>query len=249
MLSLALFAIVAFVVLFQLYSVLGRKTGFRVEDKVLAQKPDEFEGAIKLERPAEGPKLPNLDLLKSRDTNFNEVNFVEKARETYEQVVLAFHKGDLGPIRDRLASHVADSFTNAIAARTETPKDTLSFVDTPKADLDVITFKDDMAEIRVRFLSELAYEGVQPPEPETPAEMVEAAAAESEAEPAPESAPVKKTRARKAAETVVEAAPAPQTPAKPEKIYKRTAEYWTFQKAMRNPNGPWLLTRVEAAKA
>jgi hypothetical protein len=246
MLVLALFAIVAFVILFQLYSVLGRKTGFRVEDKVLAQKPDEYEGAIKLERPAEGPKLPNLDLLKSRDTNFNEVNFLEKARETYEQVVLAFHKGDLTGIRDRLASHVAETFSGAIAARTAAPTDTLSFVDTPKADLDVINFKDDTAEIRVRFLSELAYEGVQPPEPETPVEAVEAAA-EPVAEP---EAPVKKTRSKKAtAETAVEAAPAPQVPAKPEKIYKRTAEYWTFQKAMRNPNGPWLLTRVEAAKA
>lgn len=239
MLVLALFAIVAFVILFQLYSVLGRKTGFRVEDKVLAQKPEEYDGAIKLERPAEGPKLPNLDLLKSRDTNFNEINFVEKARETYEQVVLAFHKGDLTPIRDRLASHVADSFTKAIAARPEAPTDTLSFVDTPKADLDVINFKDDVAEIRVRFLSELAYEGTPSPEPETPVEAVQAA--EVQAEPAP----ARKTRAKKAAPVTPEPVPA----AKPEKIYKRTAEYWTFQKAMRNPNSLWLLTRVEAARA
>ncbi|HVZ30570.1 MAG TPA: Tim44/TimA family putative adaptor protein [Asticcacaulis sp.] len=235
MLVLALFAIVAFVILFQLYSVLGRKSGFRVEDKVLAQKPDDYDGAIKLERPAEGPKLPNLDLLKSRDSNFNEINFVEKARETYEQVVLAFHKGDLTPIRDRLASHVADSFSKAISARAAAPTDALSFVDTPKADLDVIDFKDDMAQIRVRFLSELVYEGVLPPEPETPLEAVEAA-------PEAEAAPVKKTRSKKAA-------PEPKAAAKPEKIYKRTAEYWTFQKAMRNPNTPWLLTRVEAAKA
>jgi hypothetical protein len=246
MLLLALFAIVAFVVLFQLYSVLGRKTGFRVEDKVLAQKPEEYDGAIKLERPADGLKLPNLDLLKSRDSNFNEVNFVEKARETYEQVVLAFHKGDLTPIRDRLASHVAETFTNAISARPAGPTDILSFVDTPKADLDVIDFKDDMAQIRVRFLSELAYEGVLPPEaekqPETPLEAIEAA-------PEAETAPVKKTRSKKSAEPAVTVTPEPAAPAKPEKIYKRTAEYWTFQKAMRNPNSPWLLTRVEAAKA
>jgi hypothetical protein len=248
MLVLALFAIVAFVILFQLYSVLGRKTGFRVDDKVLAQKPDDYDGAIKLERPAEGPKLPNLELLKSRDSNFNEVNFVEKARETYEQVVLAFHKGDLTAIRDRLASHVAETFSSAIAARAAPPADTISFVDTPKADLDVIDFKDDMAQIRVRFLSELAYEGVQPPEPETPVEAVEAATVETIAEPAPETdaAPAKKSRAKKVA---AEPAPEAKAPAKPEKVYKRTAEYWTFQKAMRNPNGPWLLTRVEAAKA
>ena len=41
----------------------------------------------------------------------------------------------------------------------------------------------------------------------------------------------------------------PAKPVKPHRTYKRTAEYWTFQKAMKNPTNPWLLTRVEAAKA
>ena len=38
-------------------------------------------------------------------------------------------------------------------------------------------------------------------------------------------------------------------PPKPQKVYKRTAEYWTFQKTMRNQGNPWVLAKVEAAKA
>lgn len=229
--ALVIFAIVALVILVQLYSVLGRKTGFRVEDKVLAQKPEEFDSAIKLERPAEGPKLPNLDLLKSRDVNFNEINFLEKARETYEQVVMAFHKGELDMVKDRLSEKVYGLFTQAVAARAQPVTDRVSFVDTPKADMDVIEFKDDTAQIRVRFLSELAYEDIAPA---------------SQAEPVPETAPETEI----APEGKALAKPAAKAePARPETIHKRTAEYWTFQKGMRSPGGPWLLTRVEAAKA
>mgnify|MGYP001548646527 CR=1 FL=1 len=37
--------------------------------------------------------------------------------------------------------------------------------------------------------------------------------------------------------------------AKPHKTYRRTAEFWTFQKGMRLPNSTWLLAKVEVAKA
>ena len=200
---LVIFAIVAVIILVQLYSVLGRKVGFRVEDKVLAKTGDDVDGKLQLERPAEPPKFPNLDVLKARDANFNEINFFEKARETYEQVVLAFHRGELDAVKDRLTETVYGSFAKAVEAREGTPVTTrLSFVETPKADIDVIDFKDDVAQIRVRFLSELLYE-----------------------------------------------AEATEADAKPEKTYRRTAEYWTFQKGMKSPANPWLLARVEAAKA
>ncbi len=211
--AIVIFAIVALVILVNLYNVLGRKTGFRAEDKpVMVKGNEDGEAMPRLERPAE-PRLPNLDALKTRDTNFNEINFLEKARETYEQVVLAFHRGELDAVRDRLSERVLKTFSDAIAARDHAPIEVLSFVDTPKADFDVIDFKDDSAQIRVRFLSELAYE--------TPAEAT------------PEA---------------VEGAP-PPVPSQPTRQYKRTAEFWTFQKAMKTPSAPWLLTRVEAAKA
>ncbi len=206
---LAIFAVVALIILVQLYSVLGRKVGFRVEDKVLAKPGEDFDGTLKLERPAEAAKLPNLDALKARDVNFNEINFVEKARETYEQVVIAFHKGELDAIKDRLAPKIYEQFSGAVAQREAAVTDRVSFVGTPKADIDLIDFKEETAQIRVRFLSELMYEDIMPPTDE-----------DGEV----------KTEVK-------------------EKTYKRTAEFWTFQKAMRSPANPWLLTRVEAAKA
>ncbi len=217
--ALVVFAVLAVVILLQLYNVLGRKTGFRPEEKPAGPKGEELDAAMRAERVPEGMRMPNLETLKTRDVNFNEINFLEKARETYEQVVIAFHKGELDPVRERLSERVLTCFRDAIGRRTGAPKDTVSFVDTPKADLDLIDFKEDLAQIRVRFLSELAYEEVA-----VPGETTDAAA--------PVTTPDKKAE-----------------PFKPHRTYKRTAEYWTFQKVMKNPANPWLLTKVEAAKA
>jgi len=198
---LVIFAVVALVILVNLYNVLGRKVGFRVEDKALgAQKPDDAEAPGRPERALES-RNPSLDALKTRDASFNELNFLEKARETYEQVVTAFHKGELDGVKERLGERVYASFAEAIAARAEAPRDTLSFVEPPKADIDAIEFKDDTAQVRVRFLSELAYE--------TP----------------------------------------DADGGKPLTLYRRAAEYWTFQRAYKGAAGPWTLVRVEAAKA
>ncbi|MBW8880415.1 MAG: Tim44/TimA family putative adaptor protein [Asticcacaulis sp.] len=208
-------AIVAVVILIQLYNVLGRKVGFRPEDKPVIAKGDDFELSVKTAQ-IETSRTPNLDMLKTRDANFNELNFLEKARETYEQIVVAFHKGEIETVKDKLSEAVYKIFAGAIAER-PVRDEHLSFVDQPKADIDVIDFKDDVAQIRVRFLSELAYEShttLDPP-----------------------------------AETEASAVPVTTKAAKPQKTYKRTAEFWTFQKGMRLANSPWLLTKVEVAKA
>ncbi len=221
MIALVIFAIIAVVILFQLYNVLGRRVGFRAEEKPAAPKADGFELMARPEKPAETPRIANLDQLKSRDANFNEVNFVEKARETYEQVVLAYHKGELEGVKDRLTPDVYKAFSGALTHRDGGAEEILTFVDAPKADIDVIDVRDDAAQIRVRFLSELAYEV----KPEAPAEAEEVAA------------------------SAVPVTPTTKDAEKPHKVYKRTAEYWTFQKATRNQGNPWVLAKVEAAKA
>ncbi|MGA9660015.1 MAG: Tim44/TimA family putative adaptor protein [Asticcacaulis sp.] len=235
--ALIVFAVLALVILVNLYNVLGRKTGFRVEDKTNAPKPDrEADTGVRVERAVEGARITNLDVLKTRDANFNEINFLEKARETYEQIVIAFHKGELDPVKDKLAQNVLSSFNQAVEQRPPLPESTLSFVDSPKADFDLIELKGDVAQIRVRFLSELVYEAKDAPP------------VVAEAEPEAE-APKKKTATK--AKTPKLATKSSKEPAilPPARTYKRTAEYWTFQKGVTSPNNPWLLTRVEAAKA
>lgn len=158
MVALIIFAIVAVVILFQLYNVLGRKVGFRAEDKPVTVKGDDFgDLSAKTDKVPETSRMPNLEMLKTRDANFNELNFLEKARESYEQIVIAFHKGELETVKDKLSDSVYGVFAKALIGRA-VPEETLSFVDQPKADIDHIDFKDEVAQIRVRFLSELVYE-------------------------------------------------------------------------------------------
>jgi predicted lipid-binding transport protein (Tim44 family) len=207
-LTLIILGVIAAFILFQLYNVLGRRVGFKPEDQPPAPVTARTEevpqdAAVRLEKKVETVKIPNLEQLKARDASFNELNFIEKSREIYESVVIAFNKGEIDGVRDRLDAPVYKVFADAIAARDpQTPTETVSFVDAPKADFDAIDLRDDAAVIRMRFLSELAYQG------------------------APK-------------DTAVE----------PTKAYRRTAEYWTFQKGLKSPAQPWVLTKVEAAKA
>lgn len=225
MIELIFFGIVAAFVLFQLINVLGRKVGFQSEDKPVAVKSDQAEAPARLERLVEQAKIPNLDVLKTRDTQFNETLFIEKTRETYEQVVKAFHNGDLTPIKDRLSQTVYEGFDQAIKNRKEQNLTTLSFIDPPKADIDTIDVIDDKARIKVRLLAELLYE-----EPRKPDEA-----------PSFEDAPKTKMNAQKAK--------AEEEAHNHTKTYRRTAEYWTFEKSLKLGHNPWLLQNVKAVKA
>ncbi|WP_140984299.1 Tim44/TimA family putative adaptor protein [Asticcacaulis tiandongensis] len=205
--DLVILAVITVVVLFQLYNVLGKRVGLKAEDKAGAKKPEENEGAVRIERAPETVRIPNLEVLKTRDANFNEINFLEKAREVYEQIVLAFNRGEVNSVKERLSDTVYKVFSDAAAARSDdAKKQVVKFVDTPKADIDTIDFKDDLAQVRVRFLSELVYET------RTPSDEVGKPDAVSS-------------------------------------VHRRTAEYWTFQKTLKTPNHPWMLIKVEAAKA
>lgn len=206
-LTLIILGAIAAFILFQLYNVLGRRVGFKPDEQPsqpqVAADEAVIESIPRIEKKPEAPRIPNLEQLKARDTSFNELNFIEKSREVYESVVIAFNKGEIEAVRDKLDPPVYQVFADAIAARdASTPPDTVSFVDTPKADFDAIDLNDDAAVVRVRFLSEIAYHKAD-------------------------------------ADTSVE----------PVKAYRRTAEYWTFRKGLKSATQPWILTKVEAAKA
>jgi predicted lipid-binding transport protein (Tim44 family) len=203
--SLVIFGLIALLVLFQLFNVLGKKTGFKVDDQPLPVKAeDDKDNVMRIERRPEITKITNLDQLKARDSQFNELNFLEKTRETYEAVVMAFNGGDVGPVKDKLSEAVFKVFSDAVAARPQQGRDlNASFVGQPKADFESIDVTDDMAKVKVRFLSELIYN--------EPTDDVAKGAAQ--------------------------------------KTHRRTAEFWTFQKNLKSMQDPWILIKVEAAKA
>jgi predicted lipid-binding transport protein (Tim44 family) len=206
-LELIILAIIAAVVLYQLYNVLGKNVGLKAEDKLNNPKSDDHPIApVIRDKPVEPAKVPNAETLKGRDPNFNEATFIEKAKEAYEQIVLAFNRGEIEGLKERLSDSVYSVFSTAISSRGDAKSIEAAFVDSPKADIDVINLKDDLADIRVRFLSELVYE----------------------------------TKTLKASEGSADEI---------KKTHRRTAEYWTFQKNLKSANNPWILNRVEAAKA
>lgn len=155
-LQLLIFAVLAGVVLYQLYSVLGRRVG---------RQPGE-DAQASLERPAPTPLsepeaaeattgLTGLAALRAREPNFDVAHFLTGARSAYEMIVRAFAAGDREALRGLLAADVFASFDKVIAQKlAEGRTETVEFIQNPRADLEGIDLVGDQVCARVRFLAE-----------------------------------------------------------------------------------------------
>lgn len=153
-LQLIIFAALAVVVLWQLYSVLGRRVGRQPEDAVKARvAPDASARAQGVE--AEAATADPVARFRARDPSFDPQTFLHGARSAYEMIVLAFASGDRAQLRRLLAPTVADSFEAAIDERErENRTEKVEFIHAPRADLEDVTMERDLARARVRFLAE-----------------------------------------------------------------------------------------------
>jgi len=154
-LELILFGLIALVVLYQLFNVLGRKVGFQPDQDAKSELSETPPLRSLNEALSEKLSIENLDALKAKEPQFNEVTFLERSRDTYETVLGAFHKGDLNPVLNRLSAKVRESFQNAISQRAEESKTEIHFVESPKADIHEILIEDKPIKIVVRFLAEI----------------------------------------------------------------------------------------------
>ena len=157
-LELIIFAGLAGIVLYQLYSVLGRRVGRQPEETAAAEaaRPP----VRPLERPAEpaeeGVTLSGLAAVKARDPAFDVGNFLAGAKGAYQMIVKAFSEGDRGTLKNLLAPPVMASFDAAIAQReSEGRSETVEFLHGPRADLEKAELTaSDLARMTVRFLAE-----------------------------------------------------------------------------------------------
>lgn len=155
--ELIIFAVLAGVVLYQLYAVLGRRVGRQPEDAAAeAATP-----AIETARPASEPPIPpaesvpGMALLKARDPSFDTDRFLAGARAAYEAVVRAFAAGDRDALKPLLSAEVFATFDAAIAGReAENRTEQVEFLQPPRADLERVALNGDTAEAVVRFLGE-----------------------------------------------------------------------------------------------
>ena len=164
-LQLIIFAGLAAVVLFQLYSVLGRRVGRQPEDA--AAEAVAPAGRVP-DRPAEDPAqggvtLSGLAAVKARDPGFDLPHFLQGSRQAYETIVRSFAAGDRAVLKPLLAPPVMQAFEAAIVQReTEGRTESVEFTHSPRADLEKADMVGDLAQLTVRFLAEFRSRGKGP---------------------------------------------------------------------------------------
>lgn len=156
--QIVIFAVIAAVLLFQLYNVLGKKVGRQPEDNPAPVAVGAPQAA------AEAQRAPVLDPaiaaaiagLKAKDPNFDPHRFLDGARQAYETIVTAYARGDRETLRPLLTDRVLTSFEAGIAAREARGEaETVEVMHPPRADLEVATVENDRAQAKVRFLAEV----------------------------------------------------------------------------------------------
>lgn len=166
--SLVIFAVIAAVVLFQLYNVLGKKVGRQPQEdakKPLLPGAPGPEGPVKL-APMDAVALAAAASLRARDPAFDPAKFIEGARQAYETIVRGYASGDRAALKPLLTPAVLDSFEHGIAAReTRGETEQVEFLHPPRADLEVASAEGERAVAKVRFLAEIRSK-ILPPEGE-----------------------------------------------------------------------------------
>lgn len=159
LLELIIFAGLAAIVLYQLYSVLGRRVGRQPGE----QPAPEAVGAAPrpadrpLESADEGVSLSGLAAVRARDPSFDIGHFLAGAKSAYEMIVKAFATGDRATLKNLLSPGVMAGFDSAIAAREADGRtESVEFLHAPRADLERAEMAGggDLARMTVRFLAE-----------------------------------------------------------------------------------------------
>ncbi|HEY2482626.1 MAG TPA: TIM44-related membrane protein TimA [Caulobacteraceae bacterium] len=157
-LEFIILGVLAGVVLFQLYAVLGRKVGRGPPET--AAHPALGQASLDMPRIAapasESAPLTGIAALRARDASFDPTQFLKGARQAYQTIVKAFAEGDRAALKPLLAPAVMDGFETAIREREAAGRtETVEFLQPPRADLESVSLVDDLARAAVRFLAEL----------------------------------------------------------------------------------------------
>ncbi len=154
---IVIFALLAAVVLYNLYAVLGRRIGRQPTDE--AQTPAVAAPNDRgLPAPDQAPpdvELAGLAAVKARDPSFDVGKFLDGSRAAYQMIVKAFAAGDRDTLKGLLAPQVMDRFEGAMAAReADGRSESIEFVHPPRVDVEESHVEGDTAHVRVRFLGE-----------------------------------------------------------------------------------------------
>jgi predicted lipid-binding transport protein (Tim44 family) len=169
-LFILLLATVAGIILFRLYTVLGRRTG---NERPPHERFERIGGAAEPPKPADGvvllpdrgakpesaeasdPVARGLLDIKLSDRSFDSDHFVEGARRAYEMIVTAFAKGDRETLRPLLSDEVYATFDHVIGDR-EAKKEKIEFTFVGFREVKVVhaELKKSSAEITLSFVAQ-----------------------------------------------------------------------------------------------
>jgi predicted lipid-binding transport protein (Tim44 family) len=183
-LTTIIFLALAVFVIWRLRSVLGQKTGaerspFKPVERGRAEPQARSEGdnVVRLpgadraapERPQGAPVRDwrgiaepgsavarGLEAAVQAEPAFDPREFLEGAKSAYEAIMIAFAQGDRKTLRSLLSKEVGEAFEGAIVER-ERNRQTLetTFVSIDKAEIVAVEVRNRVAQITVRFLSNL----------------------------------------------------------------------------------------------
>ncbi len=155
LLELIIFAALAAVVLYQLYTVLGRRVGRQPEDAtapVLAPRAPEADPAARV---FDSTPPSDMAAVRARDPGFDPARFLDGARQAYEMIVKAYAAGDRDALKKLVSAEVMGVYAKALDARAaEGRSETVDFMQPPRADLEGVKVEGDVVRARVRFLAE-----------------------------------------------------------------------------------------------
>jgi predicted lipid-binding transport protein (Tim44 family) len=119
-LEILVIAMIAGIILFRLYTVLGRRTGHEPPPPVAGRLPgsDAAPPPSVAEPVKQGHGL--LDIQQA-DPGFDSQHFLQGARTAYELIIGAFHKGNRAALKPLLSGEVFAAFDSAITARGDAP--------------------------------------------------------------------------------------------------------------------------------
>jgi len=165
--EIVLLAMIAAVILFRLYTVLGRRTGHEPppQDSFRLSPPGKVPavGDKTLPAPARpaliaassDPLSRALEEIHAADRKFNIDEFLAGARHAYEEIVTAFASGNRTTLKPLLSKEVYAAFDSVIVAR-ESNKQKVTFTFVGFKDVKAIhaAMKGRVADITVSFTSQ-----------------------------------------------------------------------------------------------
>ena len=163
-------AMVAGIILFRLFTVLGRRTGNEREPPQTYQRigtaaPDAADNkVVPLPGAARAPGAPAnpadpltmaLQDIKTADRSFDADHFAAGARHAYELILTAYSANDRAALRPLLSDEVYGAFNSVIKGREERKeKVTFTFVGVQEARISHAALKGRTAEVTVTFAAQ-----------------------------------------------------------------------------------------------